>query len=211
MHFNPRSLTGATLVSKFFFFSIKNFNPRSLTGATKKLSALRSVAIFQSTLPYGSDLLLLLLLLISSVFQSTLPYGSDTFGAGAEDERTCISIHAPLRERRRRRRWWCRYMEFQSTLPYGSDSDSTAKAHVEKISIHAPLRERQLSACLSVLLMIFQSTLPYGSDTSPTSGFSSPQDISIHAPLRERHLGICKAREQACNFNPRSLTGATYA
>ena len=56
----------------------RHFNPRSLTGATT--SGVRGVSY-------------------KSKFQSTLPYGSESSSSRSK-KRTHISIHAPLRERR---------------------------------------------------------------------------------------------------------------
>ena len=77
--------------------------------------------IFQSTLPYGSDLSLLELTTLFTIFQSTLPYGSDimafalilmmryfnprsltgaTYHHEHQFHNNAISIHAPLRELR---------------------------------------------------------------------------------------------------------------
>ena len=55
-HFNPRSLTGATIALLAGISPLHNFNPRSLTGATLR-SATRPAqrSAFQSTLPHGSD------------------------------------------------------------------------------------------------------------------------------------------------------------
>ena len=140
------------------------FNPRSLTGATPGLLTISNVSRisihaplrerhnlifnewfrdeFQSTLPYGSDVLFLRTRVCSVPFQSTLPYGSDrreirekrrnfyfnprsltgaTGGVGDAKDAGLISIHAPLRERR------------------NTDDD---KVFGYQISIHAPLRER---------------------------------------------------------------------
>ncbi len=76
LHFNPRSLTGATedLLHQYPHLQFQstlphgsdryknkrwrcycNFNPRSLTGATKLMTGLYAAFIFQSTLPHGSD------------------------------------------------------------------------------------------------------------------------------------------------------------
>ena len=77
---------------------------------------------------------------------------------------------------------------FQSTLPYGSDPAVNAEILRTSISIHAPLRERL--HCL---------------DNSISTLFN----ISIHAPLRERLAGQITIRYKI-NFNPRSLTGATF-
>ena len=98
-NFNPRSLTGAThsalraiigitisihaplrerrrlVITTSFAY---DFNPRSLTGATLPYAELDLLASFQSTLPYGSDVLQKRGTFRASRFQSTLPYGSDS-------------------------------------------------------------------------------------------------------------------------------------
>ena len=77
-----------------------DFNPRSLTGATSVLvNGLCVVCIFQSTLPYGSDIGHINSKMLISLFQSTLPYGSDRKGQRLLQILISISIHAPLRER----------------------------------------------------------------------------------------------------------------
>ena len=141
----------------------QNFNPRSLTGASECWRTELARHEFQSTLPYGSDLILLIKIIIICQFQSTLPYGSDEV---ITNHRMSIeiSIHAPLRERLRTVQWYtyrcyfnprsltgarirCKadwyYVIFQSTLPYGSDTpDFMQEREQARISIHAPLRER---------------------------------------------------------------------
>ena len=120
-HFNPRSLTGATLslheaVFHGFLFQstlpygsdyIRRccvhkhpyFNPRSLTGATVVCfykSAMSRISIHAPLRERHGGVVLAA---NDSNFNPRSLTGA-TFGAGAEDERTCISIHAPLRERR---------------------------------------------------------------------------------------------------------------
>ena len=56
IHFNPRSLTGATQCAQASAVFRRHFNPRSLTGATRHVFLYLSALQFQSTLPYGSDL-----------------------------------------------------------------------------------------------------------------------------------------------------------
>ena len=75
--FNPRSLTGATLPLLLPARAPAYFNPRSLTGATKAAFSALRFALFQSTLPYGSDEIFAACETIEELFQSTLPYGSD--------------------------------------------------------------------------------------------------------------------------------------
>ena len=125
----------------------------------------------------------LLPMVFGLIFQSTLPYGSDIRYRAANSCKR-ISIHAPLRERNgysatpsidthfnprsltgatRCIVIICSYFLFQSTLPYGSESDICALTEPGK----------------------FQSTLPYGSD-QPYKSCPPDGNISIHAPLRER-------------------------
>ena len=121
-------------------------------------------------------------------FQSTLPYGSDS-------SPNCLNGT---------------FLAFQSTLPYGSDPRSLrpryltrisihaplrerpyalyAEKHGDVISIHAPLRERPVKESSAIATFRFQSTLPYGSDGGCAGGVF-----------------------WWLNFNPRSLTGATFS
>ena len=85
-------------------------------------SSSRSVySLFQSTLPYGSDVDPSKVNLDNYQFQSTLPYGSDPFVQQNNAMAIRISIHAPLRERQPLATLLLMSMQFQSTLPYGSD------------------------------------------------------------------------------------------
>ena len=145
---------------------------------------------------------------VPSLFQSTLPYGSDIKYRTQKNIYTKISIHAPLRERPASGSFIPTLNLFQSTLPYGSDycpiyfekdhrnfnPRSLTGATISvfsislliTISIHAPLRERLTQSLLVPCRVKFQSTLPYGSDKSQLKQ-NLPGSISIHAPLRERH------------------------
>ena len=99
-NFNPRSLTGATILLVQTIPYRINFNPRSLTGATNRtVTKMRTQTSFQSTLPYGSDI-------INDFVQSNEPYFNprSLTGATARDRR-CEGNGL-----------------FQSTLPYGSDA-----------------------------------------------------------------------------------------
>ena len=76
--------------------------------------------VFQSTLPYGSDVNLFLvnnevIISIHAPLRERLPTLKSPTGTGF------ISIHAPLRERLRRLVNSDYVLIFQSTLPYGSD------------------------------------------------------------------------------------------
>ena len=166
----------------------QNFNPRSLTGATLIFLIPGMGILFQSTLPYGSDPLHSPVQIFLILFQSTLPYGSDaqnpekyqsqdiSIHAPLRERRgypvqishfVLISIHAPLRERPKSPVTVIHSRQFQSTLPYGSDCNiitdfspcpdfnprsltgATAGCSWWRrrslISIHAPLRERPFS------------------------------------------------------------------
>ena len=76
-HFNPRSLTGATILTSKSRGTINNFNPRSLTGATR--SARKD---FEAPADFNPR----------SLTGATRSYR-------AANDYKGISIHAPLRER----------------------------------------------------------------------------------------------------------------
>ena len=101
-----------------------------------------ALAIFQSTLPRGSDSNLVAISVYSVLFQSTLPRGSDD-SIHNYLSLMDISIHAPSRER---------------LTVWGNYNTDT------QISIHAPSRERQDVGRLRLIQQKFQSTLPRGSD-----------------------------------------------
>ena len=104
-NFNPRSLAGATALGILLERMREYFNPRSLAGATsdgspaddaqgisihapsreRRPGAPHSIVPlpFQSTLPRGSDLRSLHLLIRHLLFQSTLPRGSDVRSSSA--------------------------------------------------------------------------------------------------------------------------------
>ena len=149
-YFNPRSLTGATEIPpsdgsycrisihaplrerpRYILSAVQrcsNFNPRSLTGATFVILAIPAIYSFQSTLPYGSDLVLLAHLIMSLYFNPRSLTGATHV--------TRFKIFKP---------------RFQSTLPYGSDFHKPTFAVASLIiSIHAPLRERHLAICAVV-------------------------------------------------------------
>ena len=112
---------GSDIISRQSRRTINNFNPRSLAGATCQDGSLNtdhrisihapsrerqyffiiiiSLAIFQSTLPRGSDSTTTSGTLVPTLFQSTLPRGSDV---------SALAGH-----------WSAK--QFQSTLPRGSD------------------------------------------------------------------------------------------
>ena len=97
-NFNPRSLAGATTANSVPRQSIINFNPRSLAGATG-ITPTQNTGFrdFNPRSLAGATLIDLVLSAVA-VFQSTLPCGSD-FYEPLTEKRFDISIHAPLRER----------------------------------------------------------------------------------------------------------------
>ena len=120
-----------------------------------------------------------------AVFQSTLPCGSDQNPTLLLSTAT-ISIHAPLRERRSAGSSCGSSSLFQSTLPCGSDRRRAAKQLNLTISIHAPLRERLLVAALRVGVNVNFNPRSLAGATTHRATFIWRQGISIHAPLRER-------------------------
>ena len=125
------------------------FNPRSLAGATLFFDWKTSLCFeFQSTLPRGSDMAVVMALARVSLFQSTLPRGSDL-------SYTDVKYVLP---------------QFQSTLPRGSDSGTGSLQQG-----HADFNPRSLAGATkypSNLLAMekFQSTLPRGSDARGNPG-----------------------------------------
>ena len=103
----------------------------------------------------------------------------------------------------------CLLPQFQSTLPCGSDLDFywPSFAHLG-ISIHAPLRERPLAMQDDLVNMQFQSTLPCGSDNIVINGLSMICNFnprSLAGATTKSHFIVVYCH----NFNPRSLAGAT--
>ena len=123
-HFNPRSLTGATATVVGTTNVRTYFNPRSLTGATLPSRKQTKKFKFQSTLPYGSDHKVLMIVVDNIDFNPRSLTGA-TYFCKRTFAPCYISIHAPLRERLH---FACVSVVdalFQSTLPYGSDSIKT--------------------------------------------------------------------------------------
>ena len=100
-------------------------------------------------------------------------------------------------------------LRFQSTLPYGSDFCSWQTFISSKISIHAPLRERLLFHYPEDFVLVISIHAPLRERRAVGTCENKCCTISIHAPLRERLVAM---KRSICwkNFNPRSLTGATY-
>ena len=144
-HFNPRSLAGATRhAAGFLYTSYISIHAPSRERPFDSCAYVARYIIFQSTLPRGSDFVVL------SEDSATVSVDFNPRSlAGATDSGYLvpifvdISIHAPSRERR---------IKYNSSERY------------RRISIHAPSRERLLLTGRNLILLQFQSTLPRGSD-----------------------------------------------
>ena len=123
-----------------------NFNPRSLAGATDISKAIERYGAISIHAPSRERPSTASLSCSTGIFQSTLPRGSDLIATRAFPGGISISIHAPSRERHfhvNSRGYCCK---FQSTLPRGSDSRVRRGLVLFLfISIHAPSRERRVT------------------------------------------------------------------
>ena len=109
-------------------------------GATLITGANRGKAKeFQSTLPHGERLIVIMTAAIFGTFQSTLPHGERPKYPCSKDQRDKISIHAPA--------WGATILKpvpialfkFQSTPPHGERPDHRIQEERPYyISIHAP-------------------------------------------------------------------------
>ena len=101
--------------------------------------------------------------------------------------KSCVSIHAPVRERP------------QGWQPKGA---------VMVVSIHAPVRERlRLELKLELFQRRFNSRSREGA-TDPNLCYCGQITVSIHAPVRERLIECCTF-VMPIRFNSRSREGAT--
>ena len=189
MHFNPRSLTGATCYNLYQMVGRQRISIHAPSRERPiRQKFLKSRRAFQSTLPHGSDSAIVLLILANVNFNPRSLTGA-TFLILYLIVICPISIHAPSRERHtftdiiisgksnfnprsltgatfESARYVAKYSLFQSTLPHGSDYwKFTKDAYLDVISIHAPSRERPYQT----IILRLNST-----------------GISIHAPSRER-------------------------
>ena len=120
-----------------------------------------------------------------------------------------ISIHAPSRERRQV--LFCRpagRRHFNPRSLAGATEKIKDMEEIVCISIHAPSRERQWSMEDMQKAGLFQSTLPRGSDYNLICARFFRQRFQSTLP-RGSDAGINFKQRARCNFNPRSLAGAT--
>ena len=185
VHFNPRSLAGATGYSGHdsvdFYISIHAPSRERLMHVDSTFFVVQ----FQSTLPRGSDRYWFVWRQGRSI-SIHAPSRERLKTVIDENMIADISIHAPSRERLTLTDF-CKFSSlFQSTLPRGSDYGGWLDIAFQEISIHAPSRERQHLHYHTTYSDLFQSTLPRGSDCGRILLEKSNKDISIHAPSRER-------------------------
>ena len=169
---------------------------------------LQLVKIFQSTLPRGSDITMIIKITAKPFISIHAPSRERRRGTAWLRKFRRISIHAPSRERHAflfsvpiRRNFNPRSLagatinanSFQKARAISIHAPSRERQFtlhnyltINLISIHAPSRERLIDTPVRRLLVGFQSTLPRGSDI----GAESPYTTYRH-------------------FNPRSLAGAT--
>ena len=183
------------------------FNPRTHTGATTAWH------------PTGG----------SARFQSTHPYGCDVMGSQPWRYRH-VSIHAPIRVRpvkplactlthsfnprthtgaTRREKCSCRGQSgFNPRTHTGATSPVIAALSLQMVSIHAPIRVRRLSLDLQGHSLSCFNPRTHTGATGVYMAELMPLEVSIHAPIRVRPAaatgGSCRIR-----FNPRTHTGAT--
>ena len=229
-YFNPRSLTGATFHNNPLFTKTSISIHAPSRERHKILNASYNRLKFQSTLPHGSDP-------SSPSARPGFRYFNPRSLTGATIILFCscakqeISIHAPSRERLTALIKYIHSIKFQSTLPHGSDPSSPSarpgfryfnprsltgatiilfcSCAKQEISIHAPSRERLTALIKYIHSIKFQSTLPHGSDLMQQVNSGLCWQFQSTLPHGSDLLSKTERRMLACDFNPRSLTGAT--
>ena len=162
-----------------------NFNPRSLAGATSIFKSIAQAQVFQSTLPRGSDTIVLPIVpadLPLSIHAPSrerhkvylLMHPTAHFNPRSLAGATLIlirffvhfviSIHAPSRERLCLSPAARAKMDFNPRSLAGATHEVGNRVLIVAISIHAPSRERRQLTYTAVSQPEFQSTLPRGSD-----------------------------------------------
>ena len=191
---------------------------------------LSAVAVFQSTLPYGSDHSVKIRLPRATVISIHAPLRERQNTDKAPSFPFFISIHAPLRERPA---WTftsttqtdfnprsltgataCSFLQvttrgnFNPRSLTGATKLNGEAGKIKYISIHAPLRERHVYVAPNSLRLGISIHAPLRERQGEVVKWNKFTEISIHAPLRERPR-LYPAFVFGGYFNPRSLTGAT--
>ena len=101
-------------------------------------------------------------------------------------------------------------LAFQSTLPRGSDCFGAIQGRAA-----ADFNPRSLAGATNVALaaLVDSAISIHAPSRERLIGIKQQPEltlISIHAPSRERRAGVDFKQCSRCNFNPRSLAGATW-
>ena len=164
-NFNPRSLKGATWLSRRRQDWLQYFNPRSLAGATECQRQQYHAQFISIHAPSRERLCLAISIACSSNFNPRSLTGATKVVGGAVTLSE-ISIHAPSRERRGKTRIFIIILAtFQSTLPHGSDKEYREDIGNSVLFQSTLPHGSDIFSRISMrYLLIFQSTLPHGSD-----------------------------------------------
>ena len=151
-----------------------NFNPRSLTGATRSLTLRSILALFQSTLPYGSDIELTYVDAEKEYISIHAPLRERPKGMYTIEMATSISIHAPLRERLPEMQPAPQWQDFNPrSLTGATYVQKSEEPHLYDFNPRS-LTGATGSPQQSRTEQQFQSTLPYGSDACTSARLCSP-------------------------------------
>ena len=195
-------------MSTFSLFLRRYFNPRSLTGATIILGSVATLDIISIHAPSRERPGLPSPANKHFTISIHAPSRERLYKFIRERRQRSISIHAPSRERRP----YAAKLPCGVVISIHAPSRERPALMVEGlrvhlISIHAPSRERHRALIGCGHAVRFQSTLPHGSDLA-AAPIATHKAISIHAPSRERRISAFLMTAYH-DFNPRSLTGAT--
>ena len=143
-YFNPRSLTGAT----HFAVDMPNFDAISIHAPSRerlvKTTAKALATRFQSTLPHGSDVPVILMIFTTADFNPRSLTGATQDGCRTHPG----------------------HSDFNPRSLTGATTPRNLCIGLSVISIHAPSRERRILLLICPILTLFQSTLPHGSDAT---------------------------------------------
>ena len=188
MHFNPRSLAGATpaptplsvIDGAISIHAPSRERPAALTRqANVEIISIHAPSRERLLFHYPEDFVLVISIHAPSRERP------DTIQIKPSIKQ--ISIHAPSRERLILDCLPVFPISFQSTLPRGSDQDIPDVANEHPVFQSTLPRGSDIdSQRASQEYLIFQSTLPRGSDLATVAAWRSAELISIHAPSRER-------------------------
>ena len=209
-NFNPRPHTGATFKSIYGqdIYLISIHVP--IRGRLFRDRRRREVRVFQSTPPYGGDILLQnrgnrlgisihapirgrprssAVGLALPLFQSTPPYGGDLTSALVTTPMSDFNPRPHTGATCRGCVFGYRDWQFQSTPPYGGDPKVFLTPGYHPDFNPRPHTGATWSKAPSRPSRIFQSTPPYGGDLGAEPDVAK-DCISIHAPIRGRRVAV---------------------